>query len=1452
MKRINLFRIVLFIACLVILSFACSYAAGGNTANPGYEYYYNCLNPVEKEIYSFLKTIPRETDRYTFSPESDISGFTDQELQEMVGIAHAALNNDHPESSDWSWTQGQVLLASHNDDSMVISVEKSCFYRETDQQKTDHIIDQIVEGADSSWNLFTKAKYIQRTIIAALDYNLAVETEENQLNTYTGYCQQNCFSINTGIAVCEGYCKVFKVIADRIQLPCIMVGSISHAFLYVMNDDGNWYGVEPQESELRLYGSNEFLGRAFESDGSDIYVPYGIFEDVLPVISEDSYVQSEEDNSVAVNVIDLYSARNDISGEAFYDYKVNADGQTCTLLRYTGPEQGDLIVPDTIDGYPVTVIGNSAYAQCAGFTGSLIIPDTVVTIEQDAFRFCHGLSGGLTLSENLVSIGASAFQYCTFSGSIHFPSTLRSIGEYAFALCLNVEGNIALPEGLQALGNDGIVFSQMPKATGYLYIPASLESFSAFSIFECGFTEIRISPDNPTYIVYDGMLYTKDMKCLVYCPRSRQGELVIPDGVEIIGGNALAYCRKITGLVLPDSIRKIEQSGCRELTSLSSPIQLPQSLVEIGAAAFSNTPVEKCVHIRNNMVLSERAFYEITNTTTVYVEDGITTLPDLCFANNSVTEFHLPSGLESIGTGCFWNGFKSIIFYSTTGSYAETFAIQNGFTFIDDTQTSFHLNTDYLELCGNSDIWPSTAQLQAISNETGEIITDITWTTPEDNYYFSVSSDGTITAYSWFDNVFYTTVTATDQNGHSRSCTVCCIPDPAKVRMQPPVLADWYNARKLVLCPGYTGEVKLYLENGNALDKYFSQFKWSVSDTQIADVSLLNSEGFVVIRAFSPGTTYLTMEGIHGEYDIIPIIVADEPQYMYFADHEITLYYPDQDEGKTKIQPLFLPEGTSAGITEIHANNYNVVRTLSDGTIEAIGPGRAVVTVKVKNDLFADIVVNVIEFPYIWGDIDQRSISYSLDVTGEMHPSSVQLGAVNRWTDEEIRFISWESDDPGIARVDDAGIVSAVSVGSTTIRATAENRTVVQWTIHCKTRPNSIALVSGYDHMNPGDITDLSVHYCPLDECFTDTEEYVYTITSSDPSIIAIRDNQYAVAISEGIATICVSNNAGMSANKEITVGGVPSAITTDQDPFTVYEGQIKTVELVCEPENAVTNITRIEIDDKNIAEVLMSDNRFSICGESMGETTAAITTSCGIKINITVRVLDPWGKPEYIWNDDNTSVTAQRSNLLDVEMTENETVPVSWEVTKPATCTEPGETTYTSGAFENEAFEVQIKTLADVAALGHDWNPATYMWSADNLLVTAAHTCKNDALHTETETVNSIAVVTPPEEDTEGFASYTSELFANTFFFAQSKNIVIPPLNSMDVIRLPRMLTSIEDEAFENLGCEAIIIPDECLAVGHYAFRNCRKLKYIRVSAGTELPSDAFDGCEDVVADIR
>ena len=80
------------------------------------------------------------------------------------------------------------------------------------------------------------------------------------------------------------------------------------------------------------------------------------------------------------------------------------------------------------------------------------------------------------------------------------------------------------------------------------------------------------------------------------------------------------------------------------------------------------------------------------------------------------------------------------------------------------------------------------------------------------------------------------------------------------------------------------------------------------------------------------------------------------------------------------------------------------------------------------------------------------------------------------------------------------------------------------------------------------------------------------------------------------------------------------------------------------------------------------------------------------------------WGSPTYTWSSDYKTVTATRVSQSDSTKKETETVNTTSAVTKAATCTAKGTTTYTA-TFTNAAFTKQTKAVENIAALGHSWD---------------------------------------------------------------------------------------------------------------------------------------------------
>ena len=70
----------------------------------------------------------------------------------------------------------------------------------------------------------------------------------------------------------------------------------------------------------------------------------------------------------------------------------------------------------------------------------------------------------------------------------------------------------------------------------------------------------------------------------------------------------------------------------------------------------------------------------------------------------------------------------------------------------------------------------------------------------------------------------------------------------------------------------------------------------------------------------------------------------------------------------------------------------------------------------------------------------------------------------------------------------------------------------------------------------------------------------------------------------------------------------------------------------------------------------------------------------------------------------------------------------------------------------------------------------------------------------------------------------------------------LIPPLRDMTVLKLPDSLKVIQENAFENTDCQAVIIPEGCVSIEEYAFKGCHNLLYVFIPATVEnISENAF-----------
>ena len=223
--------------------------------------------------------------------------------------------------------------------------------------------------------------------------------------------------------------------------------------------------------------------------------------------------------------------------EGILNYTVNADGTTVTVkLKSGATSSGSLSIPSTVtyndNTYTVTAIANQAFYHCSGFTGTLSLPNTLVTIGNYAFGSCTNFVGSLTIPNSVTTIGNSAFSYCSsFTGSLTIGSSVSSIGNEAFKNCTSLTSIMVYPESVPTMGTD--VFLNVPTDIPVTVPSVSLADYQSAS----GWSDFTNMHCMETLTVYDGTTTKNTVPAYIfYFDDFTRSQFIIPadDLVEMI------------------------------------------------------------------------------------------------------------------------------------------------------------------------------------------------------------------------------------------------------------------------------------------------------------------------------------------------------------------------------------------------------------------------------------------------------------------------------------------------------------------------------------------------------------------------------------------------------------------------------------------------------------------------------------------------------------------------------------------------------------------------------------------------------------------------------------------------------------------------------------------------------------------------------------------------------
>ena len=178
--------------------------------------------------------------------------------------------------------------------------------------------------------------------------------------------------------------------------------------------------------------------------------------------------------------------------------------------------EGWVAIPSEIDGKPVRVIGDYAFASCKKIT-HITIPDSVEVIGKCAFTGCSQLHE-LNIPNSVTNIGLHIACQCDSLGDLRIGSGVRSIDYKAFPD--SPITNLVLSVGITNIADNAFSYNTLLKS---VTIPQSIERIQSYAFSGCD--ELK-SVDIPYATFVDNDAFPAD------CVISRYGPYIsVPDGL---------------------------------------------------------------------------------------------------------------------------------------------------------------------------------------------------------------------------------------------------------------------------------------------------------------------------------------------------------------------------------------------------------------------------------------------------------------------------------------------------------------------------------------------------------------------------------------------------------------------------------------------------------------------------------------------------------------------------------------------------------------------------------------------------------------------------------------------------------------------------------------------------------------------------------------------------------
>lgn len=342
------------------------------------------------------------------------------------------------------------------------------------------------------------------------------------------------------------------------------------------------------------------------------------------------------------------------------------------------------------------------------------------------------------------------------------------------------------------------------------------------------------------------------------------------------------------------------------------------------------------------------------------------------------------------------------------------------------------------------------------------------------------------------------------------------------------------------------------------------------------------------------------------------------------------------------------PAGTSDTATINWSSSNSSIATVVDGKVNAVGVGETIITAECNG--FSDTCKVTIINPMTGISLNKSTLELNKGQTATLTASKVPIDATDSTP------ITFSSSDEAIAKVDENGVVTAVSNGQATITATCGS-----FTATCKVTVENLLTGLTIDKtlvaIDKNQTIQLNVQKEPVDT--SNTSPILWT--SSDETVATVNENGLVTGVGNGKTTIKATCD-GFEVTCEVTVLVHIESIQIINGDITLYKGQSEELVVNFNPEEFSDSRTLIWSTDN---EDVVTLSNGTVTAKNVGTATVTAETVNGKKASIVITVPEVKAEKLTLNKKVTTIEKGEKETLTATILPENttDTTEIIWSV---------------------------------------------------------------------------------------------------------------------------------------------------------------------------------------------